>query len=96
MTDVRNPFHPKAVRLCDIRPYRTIFLKYTGDLLDINGYKAIVVGNPVTDDRGISKFPAVFLREGGRLCCYTVDAATAGIVPYADGGWNHVWYVTAN
>ena len=92
---VRNPFHPEALRLCDIRPYRSVLIRYTGDL-GLPDYKAVVVGNPVTDDRGISKFPAVFLREGGRLCCYTVDAATAGIVPYADGGWDHVWYVTAN
>ena len=37
-----------------------------------------------------------FLEKEEDSSCYTVDAATAGIVPYADGGWNHVWYVTAN
>ena len=92
---VRNPFHPEALRLCDIRPHRRIFIRYTGTLLHIDGYKAVATGYPVTDERGVSSFTAVFLTKEGGLRCYTVDAATAGIVPYVDGEWDHVWYVTA-
>ena len=84
MMGIRNPFHTDAIRLCDIRPYRRIFIRYTGDLLDTDGYNAVVVG-PITEERGIYKFPAVFLVRG-RLRCYTVDAATVGVVPYAAGG----------
>ena len=91
---MRNPFHPEALRLCDIRPYRRIFIRYTGDL-GLPDYKAVVVGSPTTDDKGISKFPAVFLLREGSLRCYTVDAATIGVVPYVDGGWDHTRYVTA-
>ena len=90
---VRNPFHPDALRLCDVRPYRSILVRT--DEPGVDDYKAMVVGYPVTDDKGISRFPAVFLVRG-RLRCYTVDAATVGVVPYAAGGWNHTWYVTAD
>ena len=90
---VRNPFHPDALRLCDVRPYRSILVRT--DEPGVDDYKAMVVGYPVTDDKGISRFPAVFLVRG-RLRCYTVDAATVGVVPYAAGGWNHTWHVTAD
>jgi len=90
---VRNPFHPEALRLCDIRPYRSVLIRYTGDL-GLPEYKAVVVG-PITEERGIYKFPAVFLLREGSLRCYMVDAATIGVVPYVDGGWDHTRYVTA-
>ena len=89
----RNPLHPNALTLTDLRVGMRIHVHYTGDCPWAKSYKAIVVGSPTTNDLGFQVIPIIVTDD---LEYKLGFAADMGMAPSRCGGvWNPNWYVTA-
>ena len=89
----RNPLHPNALTLTDLRVGMRIHVHYTGDCPWAKSYKAIVVGSPTTNDLGFQVIPIIVTDD---LEYKLGFAADMGLAPSRAGNiWNRVWYTTA-
>lgn len=94
LKEERNPLHPRALRLSDLRVGMNIRInhEYSND----RSYSAIVVGEPTTNEYGSTVIPLVRLGDkSGHVMGYPEDM---GLTPYQEGcqpWWNHAWYTTA-
>ena len=92
----RNPLHPRALILADIRAGSRIRVHYTGLRMDIKDFSAIVTEEPFTNDEG--DFIVPFMEEDGNQSQWL--AADMGLAPYGENWdspvtWTPLWYVTA-
>ena len=88
----RNPLHPNALTIADLRVGMRIHVHYTGDCPWVQSYRAIVVGEPTTNDLGFQIVPVVTDDLEYKLGF----AADMGLAPSRAGNiWNRVWYTTA-
>ncbi len=92
----RNPLHPRALILADIRAGSRIRVHYTGLRMDIKDFSAIVTKNPFANDEG--DFIVPFIEEDGNQSQWL--AADMGLAPYSENWdspvtWTPLWYVTA-
>ena len=89
----RNPLHPNALTIADLRVGMRIHVHYTGDCPWVKSYKAIVVGSPTTNDLGFQVIPIIVTDD---LEYKLGFAADMGLAPSRAGNiWNRVWYTTA-
>ena len=89
----RNPLHPNALTIADLRVGMRIHVHYTGDCPWVKSYKAIVVGSPTTNDLGFQVIPLIVTDD---LEYKLGFAADMGLAPSRAGNiWNRVWYTTA-
>ena len=89
----RNPLHPNALTLTDLRVGMRIHVHYTGDCPWVKSYKAIVVGSPTTNDLGFQVIPIIVTDDLEYKLGFLADM---GMAPSRCGGvWNPNWYVTA-
>ena len=87
----RNPLHPDALTITDLKVGMKIHVHYTGDCPWAQSYDAIVVGEPTTDDKGFRVVPVVTDNLEYKLGF----VADMGLAPSRCGGvWNRVWYTT--
>ena len=88
----RNPLHPNALTIADLRVGMRIHVHYTGDCPWAKSYKAIVVGSPTTNDLGFQVIPIVTDSMEYKMGF----VADMGLAPSRCGGvWSPNWYVTA-
>ncbi len=92
----RNPLHPRALILADIRAGSRIRVHYTGLRMDIKDFSAIVTEEPFTNDEG--DFIVPFMEEDGNQSQWL--AADMGLAPYGENWdspvtWTPLWCVTA-
>ena len=89
----RNPLHPNALTIADLRVGMRIHVHYTGDCPWAKSYKAIVVGSPTTNDLGFQVIPIIVTDNLKYKLGFVADM---GMAPSRCGGvWNPNWYVTA-
>ena len=87
----RNPLHPNALTLTDLRVGMRIHVHYTGDCPWAKSYKAIVVGSPTTNDLGFQIIPVVTDDMEYKLGF----VSDMGLAPSRVGNiWNRSWYTT--
>ena len=88
----RNPLHPNALTLTDLRVGMRIHVHYTGSCPWVRSYRAIVVGEPTVNDLGFQAIPVITDNLKYKLGF----VADMGMAPSRCGGvWNPNWYVTA-
>ena len=88
----RNPLHPNALTIADLRVGMRIHVHYTGDCPWAKSYKAIVVGSPTTNDLGFQVIPIIVTDD---LEYKLGFAADMGLAPSRAGNiWNRSWYTT--
>ena len=89
----RNPLHPNALTIADLRVGMRIHVHYTGNCPWVKSYKAIVVGSPTTNDLGFQVIPIIVTDDLEYKLGFVADM---GMAPSRCGGvWNPNWYVTA-
>ena len=90
----RNPLHPNALTLSDLKVGMHIKVNYTGDCPLARTYSAIVVGKPKKEERDVIIIP-LFRLDTQRY--YTGYAPDMGLTRYGWGSysWSPVRYVTA-
>ena len=85
----RNPLHPNALTLSDLKVGMRVKVNYTGDCPWARSYSAIVVGEPTTNDLGFRVVPIVTDDMEYKMGF----VADMGLAPSRCGGvWNSVWY----
>ena len=88
----RNPLHPRALRLSDLRVGMHVKVIYTGNYPNARSYSAVVVGKPTTNGLGFQVIPIVTDDMEYKMGF----VADMGLAPSRCGGvWNPNWYVTA-
>lgn len=88
----RNPLHPNAFTLTDLRVGMHVKVIYTGNYPNARSYSAVVVGKPTTNDLGFQVIPIVTDDMEYKMGF----VADMGLAPSRCGGvWNPNWYVTA-
>ena len=87
----RNPLHPNALTLTDLRVGMRIHVHYTGSCPWARSYSAVVVGKPTTNDLGFQIIPVVTDDMEYKLGF----VSDMGLAPSRVGNiWNRSWYTT--
>lgn len=87
----RNPLHPNALTLTDLRVGMRIHVHYTGSCPWVRSYSAVVVGKPTTNDLGFQIIPVVTDDMEYKLGF----VSDMGLAPSRVGNiWNRSWYTT--